>query len=232
MIVKHALLAGSLLTSAMLLTACGGDDSEETYQYKLEITNLTYAQPLSPAAILLHTPDYQLFSEGETASLALEQLAESGSVQEILNETQQEEAVFFIDESKQLILPGETYEYELTVDVNLTAQAMSIATMLVNTNDAFTGINSEVINDLAIDQSQIFYGPVWDAGTEFNSESSATIPGPAAGGEGFNSQRDDLNKVIFHPGVVSLDDGLEGSALTEQHRFNQPASLIRITRLR
>jgi hypothetical protein len=35
----------------------------------------------------------------------------------------------------------------------------------------------------------------------------------------------------MHPGVVSADDGFATSALTEQHRFDNPVAEIRITRL-
>jgi len=71
----------------------------------------------------------------------------------------------------------------------------------------------------------------YDAGTEANSETAATIPGPAAGGEGYNSTRDDRDTVGGHPGVISADDGLTGSALDASHRFDNPVARITITRL-
>lgn len=229
--IKKSLLSLSIFSGAALLTACGGD-SDQTYSYKVEITNLTYAQPLSPAAIIVHKQDYKLFSEGQTASIELEQLAESGNAENLISRAQQEDSVFHQGLTNGLIQPGDTYEYNFSLNYEVSDQAITIATMLVNTNDGFTGINAETIIRLRVNQTQEFYGPVWDSGTEGNSETAATIPGPAGGGEGFNSSRDDLNKIIFHSGVVSQGDGLAGSALTEQHRFNQPASSIRITRTR
>ncbi len=59
------------------------------------------------------------------------------------------------------------------------------ATRLVNTNDAFTGVNAGRIGDLEVGESKYSSQP-WDAGTEGNIETAATIPGPAGGGEGFN----------------------------------------------
>lgn len=232
MTLKTSLLSCLMISTTALLSACGGDDSDKSYQYRLEIINLTNAQPLSPAAIILHEPGYELFNEGESASLALEVLAESGDLADVLYDAQLDESVFHSIAGETLILPGESYQYSFSLEHELSHQEVTIASMLVNTNDAFTGINQGNLTQLDVNQSQTFTGLVWDAGTEKNSETSATIPGPAGGGQGFNASRDDLDKVVFHSGIVSLHDGLESSVLTEQHRFNQPASLIRITRTR
>lgn len=87
----------------------------------------------------------------------------------------------------------------------------------------------------------------WDAGTEANTETAATMPGPAAsaaggGGEaaGYDVVRDDLaDAVRLHQGVVTsanADDpsreGLSTSVLTEAHRFDFPTSRVVITRTR
>jgi hypothetical protein len=72
---------------------------------------------------------------------------------------------------------------------------------------------------------------VWDAGTEANDELAATIPGPAGGGEGFNADRNDDDRVAFHSGVISQDDGLASSALSANHRFLNPGAQLVITRI-
>ena len=71
----------------------------------------------------------------------------------------------------------------------------------------------------------------YDAGTEANSESSGTIPGPADGGEGFNSERNDSQIVSAHSGVVGQDDGLTQSVLNGNHKFDNPIMAITITRM-
>ena len=70
----------------------------------------------------------------------------------------------------------------------------------------------------------------YDAGTEANSEAAGTIPGPADSGEGFNEERDDVNYVAMHPGVVSQHDGLSSSVLSSQHKFDNPLTQVVITR--
>ena len=71
------------------------------------------------------------------------------------------------------------------------------------------------------------------SGTEANTESAGTMPGPADNGEGFNSARDDLaDEVRMHSGVVTSDDGLSGSVLTQEHRWDNPTVRVVITRVK
>jgi hypothetical protein len=56
------------------------------------------------------------------------------------------------------------------------------------------------------------------------------MPGPADGGEGFNAMRSDTGYVAMHPGVVSADDGLNSSVLSVEHRFDNPAVRIMVSR--
>ena len=102
--------------------------------------------------------------------------------------------------------------------------------MLVNTNDAFTGVNAGPIGDLEVGESKTFLSQPWDAGTEGNIETAATIPGPAGGGEGYNMARDDQDFIAVHLWVVTEDDGLVTSVLDESHRFLGPVARFVLTR--
>jgi len=228
--------------ATIMLSACGGSSSSSkmmlvempepmfTYSYQVRVTNLTYAQPMSPLALVLHN-EGKLWTVGEMASVALENLAESGDNSGVLAET----LVLSGQGGSGLLLPGmsETLDVSYTfTDVNNAPMMLSLATMLVNTNDAFTGINALEINNLAIGESISLTTSSYDSGTEKNSELMATIPGPAGGGsgEGFNAERDDIDKVAMHSGIVSVDDGLMVSALTQAHRFDNPTLAIMVTR--
>jgi hypothetical protein len=102
--------------------------------------------------------------------------------------------------------------------------------MLANTNDAFTGIRNWNIGGLAVGDSNSIMARVYDAGTEANSETVDSMPGPAAMGEGFNVVRDDLDRLTVHSGVVTADDGLLTSALNESHRWLGQAAKVMVTR--
>jgi hypothetical protein len=51
----------------------------------------------------------------------------------------------------------------------------------------------------------------------------------AAGGEGFNALRDDMDFVRIHPGVISAQDGLAGSDLSGDHRWDNPVVKLVVT---
>ncbi|OUR88865.1 hypothetical protein A9Q81_22820 [Gammaproteobacteria bacterium 42_54_T18] len=231
---RTAMVTGAIGTS-MLLTGCGSssshDNTVDMRTYEISVSNVTPNQPFSPVAVILHTPGYQAWVDGEAASSALEILAEEGDNSNLLSNAGDHSAYLAGDSGAGIIGPGSSENVQLEADVQ-NGVNLSVVTMLVNTNDAYTGINASSLADLASGDSVSFRAPVWDAGTEDNTEAAGTIPGPADGGEGFNAARsDNSDRVRFHSGVISNQDGLSGSVLTADHRFDNPAAVITITRL-
>lgn len=230
------------LISAMLV-ACGGDDDDDNdpvpqtgqVQLQISLTNLTAGQPQTPAAVIVHRRGYLAFNEGEAASVELEDLAESGSPQALLTAAGTNNAVLKTYAGPAVVPPGGNRTFTMTLDGVSSTEGLYLTglTMLANTNDAFTGVNNVLLGNMAVGDSMRWNGPVWDAGTEANTETAATMPGPAANGEGTNVARDDLlDKVTFHQGVLTKDQGLSTSALDHTHRFDQPAVAIRVTRVK
>jgi len=196
------------------------------YSYQVTVTNLTYAQPLSPITAVLHG-DEKMWSVGESASSALEKLAESGDNSDFIAQT----SIITSMADDGVLMPGLSSSITVsTTEANATH--LSVTTMLVNTNDAFSGLTGLELSNFEVDQKMSWNLNVYDAGTEANSETAGTIPGPADGGAGFDIVRDDVDVVTFHPGVVSQDDGLTNSVLTQAHRFDNPAIKLTITRLK
>lgn len=193
--------------------------------YSVTVTNLTANQPLSPVAVVTQDHGSRLWSTGMPASVALETLAESGDSSGLANET----GVNMLFSGDGVLVPGATQSVTMSLEQSSVAD-LSIATMLVNTNDAFTGTTGFDLSTLAVDDTTTLRVIAYDAGTEVNSEAKGTIPGPADGGEGFNPDRDDNDKVHAHPGVISADDGLADSVLSASHRFDNPVMMIKITR--
>lgn len=197
-------------------------------EYEVVLTNASSNQPLAPAAVILHYEDYRAWSIGEPASLALETLAESGDPSMLLDDA---EDVQSSERSGGILVPGA----HTAVNVDAVWRedlSITLASMPVNTNDAFAGTTAWNIAGLEPGDSITALLPVYDAGTERNSEDASTIPGPAAGGEGFNAERDDIaDYVARHPGVVTADDGYLESALDSSHRFDQGILHVRITRI-
>ncbi|MEP1740423.1 MAG: spondin domain-containing protein [Kangiellaceae bacterium] len=220
-----------------------------TAVYTVQITNLTYSQPLSPAAIIMHEPGYYAFVEGQSASVELEQLAEGGDPSGIVSTASTQ--VQFLDgiATSGPIGPRSIGSESTLVVPDLDADnlRLSIATMLVDTNDAFTGLNAMDISNMEVGDSRAFMAPSWDSGTEANLETADTMPGPAAaaaggGGTaaGFDAARDDLfDRVRLHAGAVTnanandaSKEGLSTSILTEADRWDNPTAKILVTRTR
>ena len=234
---KAGTLAITVL-SASLLSACGGssnNDSDnndsanktEMLSYNIEVNNLTSNQPLSPILAQLHNSEYAAWKIGQAASLGLEMLAEGGDNSTLLNGKMPN--VYRSISGVAAIGPGasdmQSIQAEMSANMKLT-----FISMLVNTNDAFIGQTGIDLSNLVVGEEVKYFLPIYDAGTEANSELQGTIPGPADGGEGFNMARDDVDYVARHPGIVGIDQGYSESVLNSTHGFDSPAAVLTITR--
>jgi len=221
------------LSCVALLQGCHHDDDDDDQplslmDFSVMTTNLTNNQPLSPLALALHG-ESELLNVGMSASKGLEHMAEGGDNTLLLEEFVLNERVDTTASGTGLIMPG---DYEtLMLTTSLSDVHLSLSSMLVNSNDGFVAVDGAALNELKVGESLTLYAPVYDAGTEANSESMATIPGPAAGGEGYNSERDDRDFVSIHPGILTETSGLVDSVLNSGHRFDNPAAKVVVTRL-
>ncbi len=217
--------------SALVLGGIVGcsDNDTVTQNYEVTMTNLSNSQPLSPMAIVLHSQSYNGWTIGEPAGDGLEQLAEGGDNSQFLSDAAAV-GIISTQSGDGVLSPGGSQSIDVAVNA-LSDLQLTVATMLVNTNDAFSGKRGVDLNALALGEQVMMTLPVYDAGTEGNNELAGTIPGPADGGEGFNVARDDVNVVSRHPGVVSNIDGYTDSVLDESHRFDAPVAQLVIRRV-
>lgn len=217
------------------VSACDPEDAknkpDSKATFEINVTNATNGQPLTPLAVIAHTSVYHAWTLGSAASTGLEMLAEGGDVSQFIADAQADAEVFeTASSSNGPFGPGVTESVTIKVKKPGSDLQLSVAAMLANTNDAFTGVANVPVNDMEKGDSMTLLARVYDAGTERNSETATTMPGPAAGGEGFNATRDDTGFVSIHAGVVTADDGLQSSVLNEGHRWLGPAAKIIITR--
>ena len=238
---RNACALAITLFSASLLSACGGSSSSnddvvadieaKTASYDITVTNLTSNQPLSPLLAQLHSSDYRAWSIGQSASEGLELLAEGGDNSALLNA--QTSYVYSAVSGTGAIAPGTGSMLSIEAGINSEMSSdlqLTLVSMLVNTNDAFVGKTGIDLSSLVVGEAVKHYLPIYDAGTEGNSELQGTIPGPADEGEGFNMARDDVDYVARHPGVVGVEHGYSESVLNSSHSFDSPAAVLTITR--
>ena len=223
-----ALFCGVLL-SAFYLAGCSSSSSSTPVRYDVKVVNATNNQPLSPVAVVAHSASYSAWDIGSAASTELEYIAEGGSNSQLLAALSTTETTSV--SGAGAIGPGGSETISITPGVTSQTQ-LTIVSMLVNTNDAFAGLRSIDVSELKSGESITVHANVYDAGTELDSESLGTIPGPADSGEGFNAARSDTNNVVrYHGGVVTSDDGLSSSILNQSHRFDNPSMMVTITRM-
>jgi hypothetical protein len=245
------ILCAITLGMTALISGCGGDskpavvppvdNTPTTAIFEVTLVNLTAGQPLSPMLAIVHNDSFSLFKEGDVASTALEYIAESGNTAPLAALVADSKSVITSAAGPAMpLLPDPDNMVKVTLTVPLASLAvsrLSFATMLGNTNDGFTGVSGEMLSNLAVNASRNIDLLAYDAGTEANTESADTVPGPAtanSGGkrEAFNPMRDDIISTIhIHPGIVSKDDGLPTSALTQAQRWDNPVATLKIRRM-
>lgn len=235
----------AVLATITVIAACDSNDPIEPppppppppppamATFDITVSNLTNGQPLSPVAVIAHVDGYNVFSVGAAATAGLEVLAEGGDNSDLISEADSDANVLGTGSGAAPIGPAGSETVSITVLASDVANLrISTATMLVNTNDAITVVNAADVSGLMPGDRWSTRTIAYDAGTEADTEEAAHIPGPAGGGEGFNAARDDeADRVSMHSGVVSQDDGFATSALTGDHRFDNPVALVRIERV-
>jgi hypothetical protein len=143
--------------------------------YEIKITNLAPGQSLTPILAATHSGAITLFLPGTPASTELKMLAEGGDVAPLTALLSGMPAtVMQVVSGSGLTTPGVTTT--LSIMGGGTFDRVSLAAMLIPTNDAFVGIDTTLPVDGEV---KVIYAYAYDAGTEVNDETCASIPGPS-----------------------------------------------------
>ncbi|HED64244.1 MAG TPA: hypothetical protein ENJ09_01690 [Planctomycetes bacterium] len=208
--------------TALTLAAATPDPSFDRAEFDVTITNVTRGQIFSPVLVASHSSDTSVFTPGEAASAELAALAEEGNNMPLAMRLSQDANVADVESGSGVILPGTSETIRITVTGK--ADRISLAGMLVNTNDAFVGLDSFQITR---DPETTVRALAYDAGTEFNSESCAFVPGPACGASGAHDPTPAEGYVYVSNGVQGI-----GDLSPELYDWRNPAAIITIRRVR
>ena len=193
-IMRLSLVAALLLAVFVLpaVASAHGGASKGAAMYQVKIENLTSGQILSPPVFISHDSSYRLFKMSQFASNELRLIAEDGDNGPAAMRATYSRRVFDVKTAAGGILPGES----ATVTVRSPRWArLSLATMLVQTNDGFVGVNGLRLNGTS---ARTYDLRALDAGTEANNEMAAYVPGPPFGG----TMRDPTHqRISYHPGI-------------------------------
>ncbi len=213
-----------------------GAGNARTKSYDVTIENLTGGQPLTPPVIATHRRATRIFKVGQAASFELKEIAENGNVMPLVDalsaSSQVASVVVAVAGAPPPILPGGS----VTVSITATrgAEFFSLASMLICTNDGFTGVDSRLL-PRKVGEALVLESDGYDAGTEINTEDFADIVPPCPVLTGVPSTdpgtgaSDPLlaegGVIRHHPGILGGDD-----LMPLLHGWTDPVAKITITR--
>ena len=211
----------------LMLAASTQVNSDTGKYFEVTVTNLTRGQQFTPILVASHRAGVQLFKLGSPASPELATLAEEGNTAPLTDALKGLPEVFDVTNSGALLNPGAS----VTVKVKTQGRFdhVSVASMLIPTNDGFFALNG--VRVPRGNQIQTYTSVVYDSGSERNDELCANIPGPSfteCGGPGGGGA-----PVGGEEGYVHVNAGIHGIGdLSAANRdWRNPAARITVRRV-
>lgn len=221
---------GALLTlTAIPSSASGWGSSDRTYEVTIE--NLTPGQIFTPPIWAGHKNSVDFVEVGEAAPYGVKEIAENGNLEPLDYAWSLARGVRAHGIAPDGPVPGGTSRsFEITVPRN--ARSLTTISMVVCTNDGFTGLDSQKLPS-RIGRSVTVDAKAYDAGTEQNTEALADLVPPCSDGTtGTGSSNPDLAEggvIAAHGGITNGggDSALLDPAVWD---FEQPVARYTITR--
>ncbi|MGI9223948.1 MAG: spondin domain-containing protein, partial [Woeseiaceae bacterium] len=225
------------LTLTFLMPEAAHSDGGRTY--KVTITNLTAGQPLTPPILATHTNRTEFFTVGEAASEGIRQIAENGNGEVLLQALGEDTQVHDVVAGAAPLVPannpgGTGFASSETFKITAKGRAryLSFASMLICTNDGFTGLDS-----VRLPRHRVtVYTAGYDARTEANTEAFADIVPPCQGLIGVSGDPGTgmSNPLLAEDGVVIPHAGIHGGVdlVPSVHDWSDPVAKIEIERVR
>ncbi|MER2494096.1 spondin domain-containing protein [Catenovulum sediminis] len=226
------------LLSVALISSVTYNQSVISAELDVQVYNLTHGITFTPVLVAAHDQQTALFHSGESASAALQKMAEGGAIDDLVANVEAAGGVTLQNPAQGMLMAGEMASGMLDTGDNM---YLSLTAMLLPTNDGFVGLDSWKIPTQA-GTYQIMLN-AYDAGTEANDEiinggGAAGTPGiPAApagdggtGGSGVTSTENNTN-VHIHPGNLGDTNASGGISDIDSrvHRWLNPVAKLVIT---
>lgn len=207
-------------------------------EYEVAVRNITRGQPFTPPLTVTHNAYADLYSVGSAASFGIKEIAENGNldplVQALSNNPNISDLVVAVAGNPPPVMPGQTVKFKITASGD--AEYLSFASMLICSNDGFTGLDSVKLPKY-VGQDVGFGLRGYDAGTEINTEDFADIVPPCQGLVGISSDdagTGESNPALAENGVITLHPNVQGGddLVPGVHGWREPVGKVRIRRVR
>lgn len=211
-----AVASGGMMASSVVQA------SEDLRYYDVTVTNVTRGQSFTPVLMATHGDGVRLYRLGDPASPELATLAESGATQPLANLLATMPQVSHIATTSGLLDPGKSVTVRIAAGKD--AKRLSVAAMLIPTNDAFFALNGM---DLPKNREPaVYFSPVFDAGSEPNDELCINMPGPVCGGIGGSPAAGGEGYVHVHAGIHGI-----GDLAASEYDWRNPGAMIVVRRV-
>jgi Spondin_N len=229
----------AVAAAAAALAATPAAEAQRADTFEVTFTDLTSGQPLTPAVAATHRGRNELFRVGDAASFGLKEIAENGNNRPMLDRLGADGDVSGVVEAPGPLVPagspgdamfGQSTTFKITADRG--ARRLSLAAMLICTNDGFTGVNSlglprKVGDSLTVETM------AYDAGTEANTEDFADMVPPCQGLIGVTGEpgTDQSDPALAQNDVIRHHTGITGrrDLVPAVHGWDVTAPVARIT---
>lgn len=208
--------------------------------YEVTVTNLTDGQPLTPPLAVTHRQRLSVFEVGEAASLGVREIAENGNLGPLdgalAGDKHLSDLVIALPSDPLApppILPLASRTFMITADSGF--KHFSFVSMLICTNDGFTGLASARLPQRVGDTSDHEL-VAYDAGSEMNTEDLDDMVPPC--GKITLGLLDPLpgtgmsDPALAEGGVIGMHAGIVGGVdLVTIHEWDDPVATVSITRV-
>ncbi len=217
-----------LLAGLAAAAAFGVQAQEPRWTYEVTVTNLTYNQRFTPVLLATHRSAIRFFTLGEPALPQLATLAKKGNVAPLRALLDASAHVRATEAGNALLDPGKSVSFR--IQGNPWHDRLSLAAMLIPTNDAFMALNSVAL-PYPDAPMQSHTAVAYDAGSEVNDELCSSIPGPfftECGGSGGGA------RVGGGEGFVHVHRGMHGvgSFQSIARDWRNPVAEVRVRLVR
>jgi hypothetical protein len=205
----------------------------------ITVTNLTQGLHFTPIVTSAHASDNHIFMVGSAATAELQAMAEGGDISGLVSTLSNADANTNENPAAGLLAPGMSTTYTLSNDIANTH--LSMATMILPSNDGFVGLDAWQIPTEAGTYTIMLNA--YDAGTEANNElingggapGVLGIPAAPSGGSGTNgmgvTDTESNTMVHIHRGSIGDDDMTGGKSDLNNsiHRWLNPVAKLTVT---
>jgi len=232
-------LATAVLAIAFTLSVADIARADDGKTYRVTITNLTAGQPFTPPILFTHSRRTGIFTVGEEASAEIQALAENGNGGPMLMALNSDVHVYQVVAGTAPLVPannpgqtgfGSSAYYDITSAGK--AKYLSFASMLICTNDGFTGIDGVRLPK----HQKTIYAFAYDARTEANTEDLGDIVPPCQGLIGVTGAPGTgaTNPLLAEDGIIIPHAGINGGVdlFPEVHGWANPVAKIVIERVK